>query len=102
LWVSDRAGLDRKEPKAPLSVGRHAAKATEAGRQRHLARIFWVRIPAVRIGLPDLHEGVGHRLAIAIEHAPPNLKMLTRATWTCHAVDAEPREADLQVGANRL
>src|SRR5262249_13273547 len=102
LRVGDRARLDREELKVPLSVGWDAAEAAEAGRDGRLARVLRVRIPAARIGLPDLHEGVGHRQTIAVEHTPPDLEMLTRATGWRYTVDGEPRETDMQVRANRL
>jgi hypothetical protein len=90
IRVGYRAGLDRETPKAPKVVGRHAAKATEAGRNKRPAWIVRVRISAARVSLPDLHESIWHGLAIAVEHATTHLEMLTWAIGCRDMVDVEP------------
>src|SRR5207237_2936805 len=66
-WVG--AGLDRDEAVAALGVREAAAHSREVRVERAGPVVDHVAVAAGRVGLPDLHERVRHRAAVAVEYA---------------------------------
>src|SRR5918992_1216635 len=62
------AGLDRGERVVALRVGEHPPAAGEVRVERACPVVVLVRVAAGRVRLPHLHEGVGYRPAVAVEH----------------------------------
>src|SRR5215469_5433455 len=64
------AGLDAYETVAPLAVGHRAALAAKIRIERGGMLVAFVNIPARRVRLPYLDQGIRDRAAILIGHAP--------------------------------
>src|SRR5262245_16802934 len=76
--VSDR--LDRLEPIAALRVGLQGRSPVEVRIQRRRVGVAWMRVPSVRVGLPDLDSRIADRLARKIQHSPHDVEDLTLGT----------------------
>src|ERR1700738_472988 len=63
-----RAWFDRSEEVIPPFVGQHSAATTEIGIDRRDISVATMTVAAAGIGLPHFAEGIGYRLAVAIEH----------------------------------
>src|SRR5262245_35537801 len=73
VWMIEprvRAGFDGHKPISPLIVGQRPPCAREIWIERRRVIVDAMRIPARGIRLPDLHERVGNRTRILIQHAP--------------------------------
>src|SRR6185436_10166878 len=66
VWPRRTPGPGRREPKAAIRAGRHAAKSGKP--VVPLAR----RVLAFRIGLPDLDHRIRHAGTIAVDHTATN------------------------------
>src|SRR3989442_12333575 len=64
-----RPRANRQEAVDPLFIRQTAAHAQEVRIERPRPLISFVEVPASGIGLPDLQERVGHRMATVAEHA---------------------------------
>src|SRR6266567_2476237 len=60
---------DRQEAVDPVCIRQTAAHAQEVRVERPWPLIPFVEVTTSGIGLPDLQEGVGHRIATVVEYA---------------------------------
>jgi hypothetical protein len=67
-WIF--AGPDRDKAIAAVGVGHRPSAAGEIRVRRRVVVVTLVRITARGIGLPDLHQRIGDRLAVGVEDAP--------------------------------
>src|SRR5260370_17029511 len=67
------AGFDDDEFVAALIVGAVTAAAVEVGIERCIVLVAGMVVAAGGVALPDLHHGLGDRLAVLAEHTagPP-------------------------------
>ena len=77
----DWAGFDGCERELSLSIGGNTTKTEEWSCIILRAGVFGVMIAAIGVGLPNFQNGVGDRLALAIEHAAMNHKAFARASF---------------------
>src|SRR3569832_491126 len=96
------AGLDGVKAKAAVAIGRHATEAGESSLLWLFALISWLRISAMRIGLPDLHHAVRHRLAVAVEHASLQRDAFAGNPFRRQIVVLQAGEPDMQIRTDRL
>ncbi len=64
------AGLDGGEPVAAVRVGQAAPHPGEVRVDRGRVLVALVDVAPGGVGLPDLHQLVGHRPPVAVEHPP--------------------------------
>src|SRR5260370_20755 len=79
-------GFDGFKPVQPLLISAGAAKAGELGIKRRGALVGGMIIAPVRVGLPDLDQGIGYGHTIAVDHMPLNADMLAGCFWSSHHI----------------
>jgi hypothetical protein len=87
-----RSRLDRQHPEPPLGVGRAAPEPSEAG-QGGAAPAVGVGEAALGVGLPGLDQGVGHRVAGAVQQ-PARQPQRARGAVGHHLGAVGPEQAD--------
>src|SRR5258707_13324570 len=70
-------GFDGFKPVQPLLIGAGAAEAGELWIKGHGALVGGMIIAPVRVGLPDLDQGIGYAHTIAVNHMPLDADTLT-------------------------
>src|SRR5204863_527471 len=83
------SGLDGGDAESAIVVGGYAAEAGESRIERLVLRILGMRVAAVCVGLPDLDDGIVHRPAVTIQHAPFDDVPLAGATRDRHVAVAQ-------------
>jgi hypothetical protein len=87
-----RSRLDRQHPEPPLGVGRAAPEPPEAGRGGAVPAVG-VGEAALGVGLPGLDQGVGHRVAGAVQQ-PARQPQRARGAVGHHPRPVGPEQAD--------
>src|SRR6266403_4563536 len=97
----DWAGFDGCERELSTSIGGNATETEEWNCIILRAGVFGVMIAAIGVGLPNFQNGVGDRLAVAIEHAAVNHKAFAHASFG-EIGAVQTVEANAEEGAHGL
>ena len=79
LRITLRARSNRLEHARAVRAGWQAAESAEARRRQHVSRIIGTDVHAIGVGLPQLHERVRHRRAVAVEDTESSAGCARRA-----------------------
>src|SRR5271165_982521 len=94
--------LDRRESKTSRVIGGNAPVTRKARLIRFFLRILGTSIFSQRVCLPDFNDPVGYWSAVAIQDAAFNFHAITGNSRSRQIVPIEPREADVEKGADGL
>ena len=72
------------------------------GIHRFLLGIFWMRILAMRVGLPDFQQSVGDGRLVAVEHLAGNDHALSGSVRASYVSDVPRFHADTEKRSDRL
>jgi hypothetical protein len=72
------AWSDRQEPVAAVLVGEDPSGTTEIGIERRVVLVRRMVVAPGRVGLPDLHHGVGYRPSILVSDRARHDDALTK------------------------
>src|SRR5262249_10819186 len=93
---------DGGEAEAPLGVAGATPEAAEGGIERLRLLVLGMGIATLGVGLPDLEGGIGHRRAVAAEHAADDLQPLALRVRADERLRARPTEGEVEERSDGL
>src|SRR5213079_1585840 len=94
--------LDGREAVASFRIGQTATEAAESRFDRFVLRVFRMRVFALRIGLPDLDDGIVDGFAVAVDDAAGERDSFAGHARGSELDDRKRLEADLDVRTDGL